>query len=124
MPERKPPAGLRYFDVITRIIGENAQYEIRENYVHLFSLECCFDSVGDSLKLLPEFSNKGIDLHWSKLWQISFKAKKNDDKKAYGTMNVATSGLFTIHYLPISHSPLTRLILRFIIGGIHGFTLR
>jgi hypothetical protein len=55
------PTGLRYFDVIPSIIGENAQYEIWENYVHLFSLECCFDAVGDSLKLSPEFTGKGID---------------------------------------------------------------
>jgi hypothetical protein len=55
------PSGLRYFDVIPNIIGENAQYEIRENSQHIFSLECCFDEVGDTLKLSPEFTDKGID---------------------------------------------------------------
>jgi hypothetical protein len=55
------PAGIRYFNVIPSIIGENAQYEIWENYKHIFSLECCLDAVGDSLKLSPEFSDKDID---------------------------------------------------------------
>ncbi len=55
------PQGLRYFDIIPNVIGENAQYEIWENNRHIFSLECCFDEVGDSLKLSPGFADKGID---------------------------------------------------------------
>ena len=53
--------GLRYFTVIPNEIGKNVQYEIWEDNRHLFSLECCFDAVGDSLKLSAEFSGKGID---------------------------------------------------------------
>ena len=56
------PEGLRYFDVIPNVIGENAQFEIWENKKHFFSLECCFDKAGDALKLSPGFVDKGIDL--------------------------------------------------------------
>ena len=53
--------GLKYFEVIPNEVGKNVQYEIWEDNRHLFSLECCFDAVGDSLKLSPEFKVKEID---------------------------------------------------------------
>jgi hypothetical protein len=53
--------GLKYFEVRPNEVGKNVQYEIWDDKRHVFSLECCFDSVGDSLKLSPEFKDKGID---------------------------------------------------------------
>jgi hypothetical protein len=39
--------GLKYFEVRPNEIGKNIQYEIWEDKRHVFSLECCFDAVGD-----------------------------------------------------------------------------
>ena len=53
--------GLKYFEVRPNEMGKDIQYEIWEDNRHVFSVECCFDVVGDSLKLSPEFKDKGID---------------------------------------------------------------
>ena len=53
--------GLKYFEVRPNEIGKNIQYEIWADKRHVFSLECCFDAAGDSLKLSSEFKDKEID---------------------------------------------------------------
>ena len=53
--------GVKYFKVRPNELGKNIQYEIWEDNRHIFSLECCFDAVGDSLKLSPGFKSKEAD---------------------------------------------------------------
>ena len=57
----KTIAGSKGFVVKPTNNGEDIQYEIWDDNLHLFSLECCIDAHnGKSLKLTDEFSHKEI----------------------------------------------------------------
>ena len=56
----KTMAGSRGFTVKPTSNDEDAQFEIWDGNDHLFTLECCMDENGRSLKLTDEFSHKEI----------------------------------------------------------------
>lgn len=53
-------AGSQGFVVKPTNTGDDARYEIWDDANHLFTLECCIDEKGKSLKLADEFSDKKI----------------------------------------------------------------
>lgn len=53
-------AGSNNFKVKPTSVGGDIQYEIWENNNHLFTLECCSDMSGRTLKLTDKYSDKEI----------------------------------------------------------------
>ena len=56
----KTIAGSKSFVVKPTSDDDDARYEIWEGNNHLFTLECCIDKQGKSLKLTDDFSDKEI----------------------------------------------------------------
>ena len=56
----KTTAGSKGFIVKPTDNSEDARYEIWEGNNHLFTLECCMDKNGRSLKLTDKYSHKEI----------------------------------------------------------------
>ena len=59
--EVQTDAGLKPLVVNVINSDTNIKYEIWDAGQHIFSLECCTDQVGDTLKLTKEFIGKSID---------------------------------------------------------------